>query len=108
MRPIDADALIDELSLVYDICEAEDDPYNIGVMAAIAKVKRMPTIEPKKGKWIEVQETLDYSAEYFVQAIGFECSLCGTQMGNRWSYCPNCGAKMDLKEVGDGEIHSCL
>lgn len=25
------------------------------------------------------------------------CSLCGSEMGTRdgWSYCPNCGAKMD-------------
>lgn len=104
MRQIDADELIDELSLVYDIREAEDDPYNIGVMAAIAKVKQMPTIEPKLGKWEDVEAD---EGEW----ICFKCSECGHDaysysgeiLSNEWKFCPYCGAKMDGMEQ-KGEI----
>ena len=35
----------------------------------------------------------------------FYCSLCGCEIGTRddYNYCPNCGAKMDLKEDNHGK-----
>lgn len=96
MRRIDADALIDELSLVYDIGEAEDYPYNIGVMAAIAKVKQMPTIEPKKGRWKDAW-------------MDRQCSLCGIfvarEIAREANFCPNCGARMKRSEDEGPDEH---
>lgn len=55
--------------------------------ATTAIIEKMPTIEAAPvvhGRWI-------YCYGYY------QCSLCGSEMGTRdgWSYCPNCGAKMD-------------
>ena len=55
----------------------------------------VPTIEPKRGKWVTTPYT-DYDDAW-------ECSACGclwtfiegTPKDNGANYCPNCGAKMD-------------
>lgn len=103
---------IDDLPNCYNgYSDTYDKAYIIGVLEEVPKdgceywdgesgfcALHRPADPVKHGKWKEVQETLDYSDEYFVQAIGFECSQCGTQMGNRWNFCPNCGAKMEVEE----------
>ena len=48
-------------------------------------------VEVKHGEWIKEEEYL------------YKCSLCGDKAflrlgGKPCRYCPNCGAKMDLKE----------
>lgn len=66
-------------------------------------IEELPTIEPKHGKWEDVEEILyegnTEGTPYTVTAVGYKCSECGTEMGTLWSFCPNCGAKMD--EVSD-------
>ena len=57
------------------------------------------TREEIRGRWLEVEETLDYGADYSVLASGYKCSECGTKMGRKWKYCPNCGARMCTEEV---------
>ena len=58
----------------------------------------LPTIQPKRGKWIRVGSGSLYDH--------YECSECGKEpkwecMGdNRWKiaftdFCPNCGCRMD-------------
>lgn len=57
--------------------------------------ERMPTIEPKKGKWSK---------------YGF-CSVCGEECITEWNetggknvltpFCPNCGAQMERSEESD-------
>lgn len=58
--------------------------------------------EPKRGKWEDVEEVLDEGitdgTPYTVMAVGYKCSECGTEMGYLWSFCPNCGARMDEVE----------
>ena len=52
------------------------------------KIRGLPTIEPKRGKWI-----------YLDGLDAFECSVCGRQMvRNIFYYCPWCGAKMERSE----------
>ena len=54
-------------------------------------------VEVKHGEWIE--------SDYCLAFI-YQCSVCkedfefieGTPEENHWKYCPNCGAKMDVKE----------
>lgn len=82
---------IDDLPNCYNgYSDTYDKAYIIGVL------EELPTIEPKHGKWIEMQDD--------VFASTYKCSKCGcwplTEY-DRWAltdYCPNCGAKMERSE----------
>ena len=50
-------------------------------------------IEQKKGKWIPNKRMVRTPT-----AENYHCSEC-TQTGKTTAYCPNCGAKMELKEL---------
>lgn len=54
--------------------------------AVIELVELLPTIEPKCGKWIN-----DGKAYAL-----YKCSA--ERMYKAFKYCPNCGAKMEMKE----------
>lgn len=43
--------------------------------------------EPKQGKW----------EHYLKEGLKWKCSGCGSRYTVPWSYCPNCGARMELK-----------
>lgn len=53
---------------------------------------RIPTVdaEPvRHGRWIRMDDTF----------TKWQCSECGSKYHNiQWRFCPDCGAKMDLKE----------
>lgn len=63
-----------------------------GVRDAIIDIMSLPTIEERKGKWIDVDDSNN--------TISGRCSLCGWEahlyeddvVG--MNYCPNCGADM--------------
>ena len=84
----------------------ETDPFWCeGMTRAIFEgVKRLPTIEPKPGKWER-------------RGIGgWRCSVCNEQAPfwcmastqNLSNYCPNCGAKMGGDDWEEPEINPCL
>ena len=53
-----------------------------------------PTIEPKKGKWIDLRSDGRFGKET-------RCSKCGEiywEWMSKFDYCPNCGAKMERSE----------
>lgn len=88
MRLIDGDALEDRLqSLAYD-------DWNQGVTTSWADAYRecadmvyeQPTIERKKGKWIDKSNGIEGAWNY--------CSVCGEQAIDLYDFCPNCGADM--------------
>jgi hypothetical protein len=55
----------------------------------INRIKPVDAVEVKHGWWEE--RLVDYESQYYTT----DCSICGCS-GERWySYCPNCGAKMD-------------
>ena len=59
---------------------------------AVKALERLPSAQPKTGKWI--------SADAIFGGVPFYCSECGestldTVMGKpRYNFCPMCGAKM--------------
>lgn len=61
---------------------------------AVDRIKKLPTadvVEVKHGKWVD--------KEYFGIEVPV-CSICEYESSNyeHHSFCPNCGAKMDLEE----------
>lgn len=54
-------------------------------------------VEVKHGEWIEVNQIGKNSRH--IKYTTKQCSVCGYWNGRKkTNYCPNCGAKMDLKE----------
>ena len=114
MRPIDADALIDDLK--HDVA-ADQDSLDYEELTdsnremiqfdkdckqnAIDLLQNAPTIEPerKKGKWILHPEIKNVYGGTVVQ-----CSECGEEYVVQYledeKYCRNCGAKMEGEKDG--------
>lgn len=96
MRPIDADALKNEMLSCAPIIIG--DFYKI-----LEKIDEQPTIEPDRprGEWIDLSDGW--------QEGTFRCSSCqmefvlieGTPEDNEYNFCPNCGASM--RKEGEGE-----
>ena len=86
MRLIDADALIDFFSNIQEELGAE----RISFKSVNRAIDAMPTIEPKRGKWIPVK------ASIYPYGNDVKCSVCGHRMGSSFGYnfCPMCGADM--------------
>ena len=85
-RLIDADRFIEDVGL--DGEDAREN--NLGVIVTLEDFDRQPTVDAEQvrhGKWIDVNP------------IKWECSECGDLVYryNNSPFCPNCGAKMDLK-----------
>jgi rubrerythrin len=63
-------------------------------------------VEVKHGEWEEIDNLVIEHGLPTVKGKTWRCSICGEARKNRtapdMNYCPNCGAKMDLKE-GAGE-----
>lgn len=77
----------------------------IEIMAEVQYIPAADVVEVRHGKWLETQEPLGWRD---VDCI--ECSVCHESWimdedssiddyECMWHYCPNCGAKMDGKEV---------
>ncbi len=112
MRLIDADALYD---LVEEQIEKETGAYTRGrntafniVKSALRNECATPAIDPESlrphGRWVQKYhiEKMHYSPddiEQYKVPNGFYCSCCNEISGRTTNYCPNCGAKMDAKEV---------
>ena len=95
MRLIDADALIPliqedkiegkTLDIIKELGDGlQAETLNQACDRHIKIISNLPTIEPKRGEWIEDKYTR-------------KCSICGSHFwmraGNVWKYCPNCGSK---------------
>lgn len=100
MKLIDADAL--RARMYHDAFETDSDMQKwdggcwIRYKMFENAIEDAPTIEPKKGKWIDC-----------VTSAHWKCSECGDRAPMYWdanrqeydewysAYCPNCGAKME-------------
>ena len=97
MRLIDADALRDEIAVLF-----ERNPNLIDGWLAYAvedTIDDAPTIDPvKHGRWIKAKRHGCWSyADVYKQ-----CSECGkvTFLAEKMNYCPNCGTRMEGEEDG--------
>ena len=102
MRPIDADALLEQ----FDIWDDADELF---VDSIREEIKHAPTIEPERklGRWIFIRPTKEdrlYVAcdqcgqvEVWDENCGMLCALVGEKYAH---YCPNCGAYMGGEQDG--------
>ena len=103
-RLIDANALKKSLAL-------QEESGRMGELLTVvihSVIDSMPTIEPKKGKWIEVevfQETYDicgnktWSSKMQCDQCGFRHTAIEGHMA-QYNFCPNCGADMRGEQDG--------
>jgi DNA-directed RNA polymerase subunit RPC12/RpoP len=95
MRLIDADKLVARLNNLYEWCR---DERRSGIEQAMCMVHEALTVdaEPvRHGKWEEHCQNDDLDSPVYVCS---ECKVNVSDFEKRWlNYCPNCGAKMDLK-----------
>ena len=69
----------------------------------------LPTIEPKRGEWIEKSKTEYKTVGDYCYKMSYccrECSYCGYERGDNdpnkdTNFCPNCGA--DMRKGADDE-----
>lgn len=97
-RLIDADALIESLSINPEECPGCPEPEWLEELACVLALA--PTIERKKGKWISGIEIPKKGKRIFHKDITY-CSNChneaywDTDYGQQtFDYCPYCGAEM--------------
>lgn len=81
MRPIDADALKE---IMCADCDNKHLCAESPACDTVREIDSMPTIEPKRGRWISTDEM-----------IGYRCPVCEKGCDRTSNYCPNCGARMD-------------
>lgn len=87
--PISRQAAIDALDGEIKLKDS-DDVDNVAryIQQVARKINELPSIERKKGKWIDTHEEEEwYAREY-------RCSECGDTMLGVANFCPNCGADM--------------
>ena len=74
-----------------DLLEPDAD-YDDGEFWAVSmtQIENAPTIEPKKGRWIDKSNGIEGAWNY--------CSVCGEQAIDLYDFCPNCGADMRQRE----------
>ena len=106
MRLIDADMLYVDW---YDSFVADDGTeYDNIPLISKGQIDDAPTIELKRGKWIETEERktyigADWDADPIVP-VKYRlpmCSICGKEFGTGafdYNFCPNCGADMRERE----------
>lgn len=89
--------ILEELSACKDfgVEIGTDEETFIGKYEAITLISDLPTIEPKRGEWIE---WIDCEGEVF-----WKCSACGqaseaSVAGILYKFCPFCGADMRERE----------
>lgn len=56
----------------------------------IERLDGLPTAEPRKGKWVSLD---DFRGKY--NDYGYKCSKCDEHLDYEANYCPNCGARME-------------
>lgn len=101
MRPIDADAFSEQYGNYY----AEEGPEEgfIGTVGELIDKQHTIEAEPvRHGRWI-----VHTTWHGMFGLIHSECSECKFDRNgdlSSWKFCPNCGAKMDLRTPTEVEL----
>ena len=93
MRLIDADELRDEV--FYDMTHPNEIVnYYLYVIDYAPTIDAVPVV---RGKWKTWEEQFPDKKVSKKNGLGVFCSICQLHADNMFTFCPNCGAKMDAK-----------
>ena len=95
MRLIDADVLIKEVEDFPNCYNGWSDAYDKAYI--IGAIEEAPTIEPKRGEWIDMGDFEQCSVCKGTHLKEFQ-SYYGKTTWIKTPYCPNCGADMRERE----------
>ena len=102
---ISRQAVLEGLRTCYDTetKEYSDGSQWINYEDAVAEMENLPSVTPQQrtGRWIKTR--LDDEPDKICDDCGtycWKCSTCGCDASGwgNFKYCPNCGAKMEVKE----------
>lgn len=93
-RLIDADALVDKFAHPNELI------YTFGVLNEIEKAPTIDAAPVMHGEWIV------HNPDNPLTIYG-ECPFCHEEVGRKWKYCPNCGAKMD-RVIGGCKMYKTI
>ena len=81
-----------------------DKRVSVAAMKSFIKNRPASDVAPvRHGQWIEYTKVI-IPEPYNKWEQAWKCSECGFDDGFvAYNYCPNCGAKMDIKDVGDND-----
>ena len=88
MRAIDAENIRIKPEFMHNVCGMA----MIRVEDVVRILNEQPTIQPKKGRWIDkgVYTYVDDHRHLY------KCDQCGNGWLDTPDFCPNCGAKMEV------------
>ena len=92
MRLIDAEGIRIKPEFMYDICGMA----MIRVEDIVRIINEQPTIQPKRGKWIDRGEHESGGRHWHE----WECNICHHYFDERTFFCPHCGADMRGEQYG--------
>lgn len=103
---IDRDAVISEIER-REALMVGDKRVSVAAMKSFIKNRPAADVAPvRHGQWIEYTKVI-IPEPYNKWEQAWKCSECGFDDGFvAYNYCPNCGAKMDIKDGGDSNAHS--
>ena len=99
MRLIDADALKKEVDNFQNCYNGWSDTYDKAYI--IEAIEEAPTIEPKRGEWVDMGDFEQCSVCKGTHLKEFQ-SYYGKTTWVKTPYCPNCGA--DMRKGADDEM----
>ena len=81
-----------------------DKRVSVAAMKSFIKNRQAADVAPvRNGQWIEYTKVI-IPEPYNKWEQAWKCSECGFDDGFvAYNYCPNCGAKMDIKDGGDND-----
>ena len=79
------------------VCKLAEENISLGTKVKDVVHDRVNFTEEKHGQW---EPAIDKHPELYgwVPLSDVVCSVCDLSNGKETTYCPNCGAKMDLEE----------
>lgn len=103
----DITSIKEQIAHVKRNVKSENSAYLIGYISALSTVEGMiaslpaADVEPMKhGKWVSMLvKRPDWKGNMQSYYQPNTCSECHVGLAEKTNYCPNCGAKMDGKEV---------
>lgn len=103
----DITSIKEQIAHVKRNVKSENSAYLIGYISALSAVEGMIASLPaadielvKHGKWVSMLvKRSDWKGNMQSYYQPNTCSECRVGLAEKTNYCPNCGAKMDGKEV---------